>query len=84
MKRHHIVGIIAGICGIGLTVRHAFSADVIETLITFTIFSVVTISTFFKDRLPRRWSHEILPFWMCVVLMCLFLFEFVFAFYFSS
>jgi hypothetical protein len=77
MKRHHIVGIIAGICGIGLTVRHAFSADVIEALITFTLFSVVAISTFFKDRLTPRWSHEILPFWICVIVVCLMLFELV-------
>ena len=47
MKRHHIVGIFAGICGIGLTVRYALSAGIIEALITFTLFSVVTISTFF-------------------------------------
>ena len=84
MKRHHIVGIIAGICGIGFTVRSAMSANIIDALINFTLFSVVTISTFFKDRLPQRWSHEILPFWMCVILIGLFLFEFVFAFYFSN
>ncbi len=77
MKRHHIVGIIAGICGIGLTVRDALSADIIEALITFNLFSVITISTFFKDSLPRRWSHEILPFWMCVIVVCLTLFELV-------
>lgn len=77
MKKHHIVGIIAGICGIGLTVRSAVSADIIEALIMFTGFSVITISTFFKDRLPRRWSHEILPFWMGVILVCLMLFELV-------
>ena len=78
MKRHHIVGIIAGICGIGLTVRDVLSTDIIEALITFTLFSVVTISTFFKDRLPRRWSHEILPFWMCVIVVCLILLELFF------
>ena len=77
MKKHHIVGIIAGICGIGLTVRSAVSADIIEALIMFTGFSVITISTFFKDRLPQRWSHEILPFWMGVILVCLMLFELV-------
>ena len=75
MKRHHIVGIIAGIGGIGFTVRHALSASIIEALITFTLFSVITISTFFKDRLPSRWSHGILPFWMCVIVVCLMLLE---------
>ena len=77
MKRHHIVGIFAGICGIGLTVRHALSAGIIEAVITLTLFSVVTISTFFKDSLPRRWSHEILPFYMCVIVVCLTLFQLV-------
>ena len=71
MKRHHIVGIIAGICGIGLTVRNVFSADIIEALITFTMFSLVAISTFFKDRLPPRWSQPILPSWLRVVLVCI-------------
>jgi len=75
MKRHHIVGIIAGIGGIGLTVRHALSASIIEALITFTLFSGLTISTFFKDRLPPRWSREILPFWICVIVVCLMLLE---------
>lgn len=77
MKRHHIVGIIAGMGGISFTVRNVLSADIIEALITFTIFSVITISTFFKDRLPRRWSDEILPLWMCVIVVCLMLFELV-------
>lgn len=75
MKRHHIVGIIAGIGGIGLTVRHALSADIIEALITFTMFSVLTISTFFKDRLPPRWDHQVWPFWICVIGVCLILLE---------
>ena len=77
MKRHHIVGIIAGMGGIGFTVRNVLSADVIEAFITFTLFSVLTVSTFFKDRLPRRWSDEILPLWMCVIVVCLMLFELV-------
>ena len=84
MKRHHIVGIFAGICGIGFTVRSVLSGNIIDALIDFTLFSVVAVSTFFKDKLPPRWSHWILPFWMCVVVICLFLFELVFAFYFSS
>ena len=80
MKRHHIVGIIAGIGGIGLTVGHALSADIIEALITFTMFSVLTISTFFKDRLPPRWDwdHEIWPFCICVIVVCLILLELFF------
>ena len=77
MKRHHIVGIIAGICGIGLTVRHAFSADIIEALVTFTMFSVLTVATFFKDRFAQhpRWDHEIWPFCICVIVICLMLLE---------
>ena len=71
MKRHHIVGIIAGICGIGLTVRNVLSADIIEALITFTMFSLVAISTFFKDRLPPRWSQPILPSWLRIALVCI-------------
>lgn len=78
MKRHHIAGIIAGIGGIGLTVRHALSADIIEALITFTMFSVLTISTFFKDRLPPRWDHEIWPFCICIIVVCLILLELFF------
>ena len=84
MKRHHIVGIFAGICGIGLTVRSALSGNIIDALIHLTMFSVVAVSTSFKDKLPPRWSDWILPFGMCVVVICLFLFKFVFAFYFSS
>lgn len=77
MKRHYIVGIIAGMCGIGFTVRSAVSANIIDAFVIFTMFSFLTISTFFKDRLPRRWSHEILPFWICVIVVCLMLFELV-------
>ena len=82
MKRHHIVGIIAGICGIGLTVRSALSADIIDALINFTLFSVVAVSTFFKDRLPPRWSQPILPSWFRVVLVCISLFALLFLNYF--
>ena len=57
MKRHHIVGIIAEICGIGFTVRSALSGNIIDALIDFTLFSVVAVSTFFKDKLPPRWSQ---------------------------
>ncbi len=77
MKRHHVVGIIAGICAIGLAVRSALSAEIIDALINFTALSVVAISTFFKDRLPPRWSQGILPFWMCVIVVCLFVFELI-------
>ena len=77
MKRHHIVGIIAGICAIGLTVRSALSADIINAVINFTLLSVVVVSTFFKDRLPPRWSHEILPLWICIIGISLILLEFL-------
>ncbi len=77
MKRHHIVGIIVGIVGIGLTVRHVLSAGVIEALITFTMFSILTVTTFFQDRLSQhlRWDHRIWPFCICVIVVCLMLLE---------
>ena len=78
MKRHHIAGIIAGICAIGFAVRSALSADIINALIIFIALSGIAISTYFKDRLPPRWSHEILPFGLCVIIGCLFLFELIF------
>ena len=82
MKRHHVVGIIAGICGIGFTVRSAMSANIIDALINFTLFSVVAISTFFKDKLPPRWSQPILPSWLRVVLVCISLLALLFFNYF--
>ena len=82
MKRHHVVGIIAGICGIGFTVRSAMSANIIAALIDFTLFSVVAISTFFKDKLPPRWSQPILPSWLRVVLVCISLLALLFFNYF--
>lgn len=78
MKRHHIVGIFAGICGIGFTVRSAFSGNITDALIHFTLFSVVAVSTFFKDKLPPRWSQPILPSWIRVALVCIALFAFLF------
>ena len=80
MKRHHIVGIIAGICAIGLTVRSALLGNIVEALIYFIALSVIAVSSFFKDRLTPRWSHKILPFWMGIVLICLLLFELVLPF----
>ena len=81
MKRHHIVGIFVGICAIGLAIRSALSGNIFEALLCFTALSAIAVSTFFKDRLSPRWSHRILPFWMCVVLIFIFLLELVFAFY---
>ena len=81
MKRHHIVGIFGGICAIGLTARSALSGDIVEAITYFIVLSIITISTFFKDRLTPRWSHRILPFWTCLVVICLLLFELAFAFY---
>ena len=81
MKRHHIVGIFAGICAIGLAIRSALSGDIFGALIYFTALSAIAASSFFKDRLSARWSHRILPFSICVVLIFVFLLELVFAFY---
>lgn len=80
MKRHHIVGIIVGIVGIGLTVQHVLSASIIEALITFTMFSILTIANFLKNKLSQhpRWDHEIWPFCICVIVVCLMLLELFF------
>lgn len=78
MKRHHIVGIITGICAIGFAVRSALTVGIIDALTIFITLSGIAISTYFKDRLPPRWSHEILPFWLCAIIVCLFLFELIF------
>ncbi len=77
----NIVGISIGICAIGLAMRSALSGDIFGALIYFTALSAIAVSSFFKDRLSPRWSHKILPFWMGVVLILIFLFELVFAFY---
>lgn len=71
MKRHHIVGIIAGICRIGFTVRSALSENIIDALIDFTLFSIVAVSTFFNDKLPPRWSQPVLPSRIPIVLVCI-------------
>ncbi len=78
MKRHHIVGIITGICAIGLTVRSVLSAYIIDALINFIVLFGLAIITFFKDRLPPRWSQGRLPLWLCVIVVCLVLFELIF------
>ncbi len=80
MKRHHIAGIFAGICAIGLTVYNALAGDIVAALLYFTALSAIALSSLFKDKFSPRWSQWTLPFWMCVVLICIFLFEFVFAF----
>ena len=61
MKRHHIVGIIAGICGIGFTVHSALSGNIVDALINFILFSVVAVSTFLETNYrrdgPNRYSQ---------------------------
>ncbi|MDE0313282.1 MAG: hypothetical protein OXM61_00140 [Candidatus Poribacteria bacterium] len=78
MKRHHIVGIITGICAIGFALRSALSVSIIDALVNFILLFGLAIMTFFKDRLPPRWSQERLPLWMCVLVVCLVLFELIF------
>jgi len=78
MKRHHIVGIITGICAIGFAVRSVLSVSIIDALVTFILLFGLAIITFFKDRLPPRWSQGRLPLWMYLIVVCLFLFEFLF------
>ncbi|MXY99935.1 hypothetical protein F4Y93_04535 [Candidatus Poribacteria bacterium] len=80
MKRHQIAGIFAGICAIGFAIHNALSGDIVEALIYFTALSTMAISSLFKDKFSPRWSQWTLPFWMCVVLICIFLFELAFAF----
>lgn len=77
MKRHHIVGIIVGICAVGFTIRSILSADIINALMAATLLSGMAVSTFFKDRLPPKWSQKIIPLWMCIVAVSLLLFEFL-------
>ena len=50
MKRHHIVGILVGICAIGLAIHSALSGNIFEALL-YTALSAIAVSTFFKDRL---------------------------------
>ena len=75
MKWHHVVGIIAGICVIGLAVRSAISANIIGVIVSFSLLSGIAISTFFKGRLSPRWSQEIIPFCMLVIVVSLLLLE---------
>ena len=81
MKRHQIVGIIAGICAVGLALRHSFQGNVLDGLITFAMLSVVAISTFFKDKLPPQMSRRILPSWVYVVLFLLLFGMLVFTYF---
>ena len=81
MKRHHVVGIIAGICGIGLTVDRVLSgniigwANIIDAVATFILLSIVALSTFLKDRLPSQLYQRRLPTsWVFVVIVGILLF----------
>ena len=81
MKRHHVVGIIAEICGIGLTVDRVLSgtitgwANIIDAVVTFILLSVVALSTFFKDRLPSQLYQGRIPTsWGLVVIVGILLF----------
>ena len=80
MKRHHIVGIFAGICAIGLAARNLLSGNIVEGLTSFIVLSILVVATFLKDKLPARWSHVILPFGICVIVVCLFFFEVILEF----
>ena len=72
MKRHHIIGILAGICGCLLAIRQAFFRGLIgEAIITFIAVSIVALSTFFKDKYPPQFSRRFLPRWVYLVLTLL-------------
>ncbi|MDE0324401.1 MAG: hypothetical protein OXN27_10835 [Candidatus Poribacteria bacterium] len=72
MKRHHIVGIIAGISGCLLAIHQAFFRGMIsEAIITFIVLSIVATSTFFKEKYPIQFSHRLLPRWVYIVLTLL-------------
>ncbi len=75
MKRHHIVGIFAGICAIGLAVSNLLSGNIVDGLTSFIVLSILAVATFFKDKLPTKWSHVIIPIEICVVIIFLLLFE---------
>ena len=69
MKRHHIVGIILGICGCLLAIRQAFFRDSIgEAIVTFVGVSIVSLSIFFKEKLPPQFSRQLLPRWVYIVI----------------
>ncbi len=81
MKRHHIVGIIAGILGIGLTVDRVLSgniigwANIIDAVVTFILLLAVALSTFFKDRFPSQLYQRRIPTsWVVVVIVGVLLF----------
>lgn len=68
MKRHHIIGIIAGICGCVLAIHQGFFRGMItDAIITFIGISFVAISTFFKDKYLVRLSDRLLPQWLIVL-----------------
>lgn len=72
MKRHHIIGILAGICGCLLAIHQAFFRGSIgEAIITFIAVSIVALSTFFKDKYPPQFSRRFLPRWVYIVLTLL-------------
>lgn len=72
MKRHHIIGIMAGISGCLLAIRQAFFKGMIsEAIITFIGLSIVAVSTFFKEKYPLQFSHRLLPRWIYIVLTLL-------------
>ena len=62
MKRHHIIGILTGICGCLLAIHQAFFRGLIgEAITTFIVLSIVALSTFFKDKYPQQFSRRFLP-----------------------
>ena len=71
MKRHHIVGIFAGICAVGLAARSLLSGNIFDAFINFILLSAVAISVFFKDKLPPQLSRPMFPSWVHVVMAVL-------------
>ena len=71
MKRHYIVGVIAGVGAIGFTIRSILSANFIDAAINFILLSGVAVSTFYKEKLPTKWSQPIIPFWLFTAVVSL-------------
>ncbi len=81
MKRHHIVGIFAGMCAIGLAASNLLSGNIVDGLTSFIVLSILAVATFFKDKLPTKWSHVIIPIEICVIIIFILLFEGILEFF---
>ena len=69
MKRHHKIAIIAIICGYLLAIYQGFFRGMRdEAIINVIVISIVAVATFFKEKIPTRWSLRL---GVLVLLLCL-------------